>query len=235
MMDVIITGASRGIGFETAFIMATSVKCRVLAVSRNCESLLLLKKRIDEHANGSELVPFSVDFEKPGFELELINKIESLGFKPQIVINNAGLLVSKPFEDLSGLDFDRMFDVNVKSVFLIVRSLIKYFPKNAHIVNISSIGGVQGSVKFSGLSLYSASKAAVCILTECLAEELKPHDIQVNCLALGAVQTEMLSEAFPNYKAKLSANEMGKYIVDFAINGNKYFNGKVLPVSVSTP
>jgi NAD(P)-dependent dehydrogenase (short-subunit alcohol dehydrogenase family) len=147
----------------------------------------------------------------------------------------AGLLVSKPFEDLSGLDFDRMFDVNVKSVFLIVRSLIKYFPKNAHIVNISSIGGVQGSVKFSGLSLYSASKAAVCILTECLAEELKPHDIQVNCLALGAVQTEMLSEAFPNYKAKLSANEMGKYIVDFAINGNKYFNGKVLPVSVSTP
>ncbi len=234
-MDVIITGASRGIGFETAFIMATSVKCRVLAVSRNCESLLLLKKRIDEHANGSELVPFSVDFEKPGFELELINKIESLGFKPQIVINNAGLLVSKPFEDLSGLDFDRMFDVNVKSVFLIVRSLIKYFPKNAHIVNISSIGGVQGSVKFSGLSLYSASKAAVCILTECLAEELKPHDIQVNCLALGAVQTEMLSEAFPNYKAKLSANEMGKYIVDFAINGNKYFNGKVLPVSVSTP
>ena len=109
------------------------------------------------------------------------------------------------------------------------------FNEESHIVNISSIGGVQGSSKFSGLSLYSASKGAISILTECLAEELKESKISVNALALGAVQTEMLAEAFPGYKAPLSATEMAKYIYDFALTGNKYYNGKILPVSISTP
>jgi NAD(P)-dependent dehydrogenase (short-subunit alcohol dehydrogenase family) len=97
------------------------------------------------------------------------------------------------------------------------------------------MGGVQGSAKFAGLSAYSSSKAALCTLTECLAEELKLENISVNCLALGAVQTEMLSKAFPGYRAPLSASEMAEFIVQFARSGHYYFNGKILPVSSTTP
>ena len=97
------------------------------------------------------------------------------------------------------------------------------------------MGGFQGSAKFAGLSAYSSSKAAVVGLTECLAEELKDKDIFVNCLAIGAVQTEMLSEAFPGYEAPVSPKQMAEYIFDFAIKGSQFYNGKILPVSSSTP
>lgn len=116
-----------------------------------------------------------------------------------------------------------------------VRDLLPFFNPAAHIVNMSSMGGVQGSAKFPGLSLYSASKGAVGILTECLAEELKEEGVSVNALAIGAVQTEMLSQAFPDYKAPLSADEMAGFIKYFALQGKNFFNGKVLPVSLSTP
>lgn len=234
-MDVIITGASRGIGYEIALTMAASVKCRILAISRNLKPLTNLKQQVEALTNGSELTPFSLDFEQAGFELELIKKIKALHFEPGIVINNAGLLIAKPFKDLESSDFDRIFDVNVKSVFLIIKSLLEFIPQKSHIVTISSVGGIQGSAKFNGLSLYSSSKAALCVLTECLAEELKPNNIQCNCLALGSVQTEMFKEAFPGYEAAISANEMSKYIVDFALTGNRFYNGKVLAVSSTTP
>ena len=106
---------------------------------------------------------------------------------------------------------------------------------NSHIVNIGSMGGFQGSAKFKGLSLYSAAKGAVAVLTESMAEEFKERGIKVNALALGAVQTEMLASAFPGYKAPLTAGQMAEFIADFALNGHKYFNGKILPVSLSTP
>ena len=97
------------------------------------------------------------------------------------------------------------------------------------------MGGVQGSVKYSGMAYYSASKAALATLTECLAEEYKERGIFFNCLAFGAVQTEMLTEAFPGYKAPITATEAAHFVVDFALTGHRYFNGKILPVSVTTP
>jgi NAD(P)-dependent dehydrogenase (short-subunit alcohol dehydrogenase family) len=72
-------------------------------------------------------------------------------------------------------------------------------------------------------------------LTECLAEEFKEKNIAFNCLALGAVQTEMLVEAFPGYKAPLTAEEMAEFIMSFSLDGQKYLNGKIIPVSMSTP
>ena len=104
-----------------------------------------------------------------------------------------------------------------------------------HVVTISSIGGIQGSSKFSGLSAYSSSKGAVITLSELLAEEYKESGPSFNVLALGAVQTEMLEEAFPGYKAPLTADEMASYIYDFSLKANKFYNGKILQVSSSTP
>ena len=97
------------------------------------------------------------------------------------------------------------------------------------------MGGFQGSEKYKGLSYYSASKAALACLSECMAAEFLESGISVNCLALGAVQTEMFEEAFPGLKAPVTAKEMAKFIADFALNGNKFFNGKVIPVAFSDP
>jgi NAD(P)-dependent dehydrogenase (short-subunit alcohol dehydrogenase family) len=234
-MDIILTGASRGIGFETALSMAKNSHCRIMAIARNQGALERLSNEIKAFQNGSQLFPIAFDLEQEDSILKIIQQIEFHHFKPDILINNAGLLINSSITELNPTDFDRMFQLNVKSVFFLVQSLIPYFQKGSHIINISSMGAYQGSAKFAGLSLYSASKGALAVLTESMAEELKPYQISVNCLALGAVQTEMLAEAFPGYSAPVSAAQMGKFIADFAFNGNRFFNGKILPVSLSTP
>ena len=97
------------------------------------------------------------------------------------------------------------------------------------------MGGIQGSSKFAGLSGYSSSKGALITLFELLAEEYQPRGVSFNSLALGAVQTEMLEAAFPGITAPVSATQMGAYIARFVLEGHQFFNGKVLPVSSSTP
>ncbi len=224
-MNIVITGAGKGIGLELSKLFVEN-NHNTIAISRNINTL----KKIDNPF----LRPISFDLTSVDYSdlLEFMSK--ELG-SVDILINNAGLLVNKNFSNLTDTDFDSIFNTNVKAVFKLTQTLLPSFNKNAHIVNISSMGGVQGSSKFPGLSLYSASKGAVSILTECLAEELKEEHISVNALALGAVQTEMLENAFPGFKAPVSANEMAQYIYEFALTGHKYYNGKVLPVSSSTP
>jgi NAD(P)-dependent dehydrogenase (short-subunit alcohol dehydrogenase family) len=155
--------------------------------------------------------------------------------KIDILINNAGLLLNKPFGSISASEFDGIFNVNVRAPFMLTQALLPLLKEGSHVLNIGSMGGVQGSVKFPGLSVYSASKGALSVLTECLAAELEERKIAVNCLAFGSVQTEMLAKAFPGYEALTTATAMGEFVADFAMKGHKLFNGKVLPVSLSTP
>ena len=234
-MNIIVTGASKGIGRETVKRFAVHGNHKIIAISRDSEKLDTLKIECAKLNPGSDVVVFPGDITSAGFYNGFSRFISGFDNPIDILINNAGALVNKPFIQLTDDDFDYLFDVNVKSVFKLVRFLYPGFSKGSHIVNIGSMGGFQGSSKFAGLSLYSASKGALAILTEAMAEEFKGDGISVNCLALGAVQTEMLENAFPDYQAPLTANEMADFIVDFAINGKKFFNGKILPVSVSTP
>ena len=155
--------------------------------------------------------------------------------KIDILINNAGTLINKSFNETSFEDFQSVYNVNVFGVAELIRQLIPYFNKKSHVINISSIGGIGGSSKFSGLSAYSSSKGALNILTEMLAEEYKDKNISFNTLALGAVQTEMLEEAFPGYKANISPFEMANFIYKFSLEGNNFFNGKIIPVSTTNP
>ena len=229
-MDIIITGAGKGIGFELVRCFAEDETNRVLAVSRNVAAF-----NSKDFAKSNNLFLLSTDLTDESSMMQLVNFVEKNHFKPAILINNAGILVNKTFRALTSADFDAMFDLNVKAPFLLVQTLLPFFNANAHIVNIGSMGGFQGSVKFPGLSLYSASKGALAILTESLAAELVEFQIRCNCLALGAAQTEMLSSAFPGYQAPVSAQEMAGFIFDFACNSSKFINGKVIPVSVSTP
>ncbi len=233
-MNIIITGASRGIGYETAIHLAARGGNSILAIARSEKQLKELKNKVDAEFSQSHLDYFVFDFYKGDFNL-LKKEIRKQFKSVDILINNAGFLIAKPFLDLTAEDFDQSFAINIKAVFQLCRLAVPLMKKGSHIVNITSMGGVQGSVKFSGLSVYSASKGALSIFTESLAIELNEHGISVNALAFGAVDTAMLRAAFPNYIAPLKAQEMGAYVTEFALSGSQYYNGKILPVSVSTP
>ncbi len=230
-MKIVVTGASQGIGYEVVKKLLSETEHEVFALARNKKKLESLQK----YALNATFQFQAFDLLKENFQKDLIPDIvKSLG-KVDVLINNAGLLINKPIQDLTNKDFDDLFNMNVKSVFKLVRDLLPQFNENAHIVNITSMGGFQGSAKFPGMSLYSASKGALGILTECMAEELKDQHIKTNALAIGAVQTEMLTKAFPGYKAPVNAGEMADFIIDFALKGHHYINGKIIPVSLSTP
>jgi NAD(P)-dependent dehydrogenase (short-subunit alcohol dehydrogenase family) len=234
-MNIVVTGASRGIGFETVKLFSADQQNNVIAIARGREGLGRLSQVCLENKATSNVHTILFDLLEGNYMDTLIPEIVKRMNKIDILVNNAGLLIHKPFEQLEDGDFDKIFGANIKSVFRLTRYLLPYFAKDAHIVNIGSMGGVQGSVKFPGLSLYSASKGALAIFTECLAEELKSRQINVNCLALGSAQTEMLEKAFPGYKAPITGLEMAAFIADFSLHGHRWFNGKILPVSVSTP
>ncbi len=226
MKNVIITGTSRGIGFELAQIFAKN-NYQVLALSRNSEPLKKLKLK--------NISTLSVDLLNEEDLNKVVNFISKNWKNVDILINNAGKLISKPFCELTSNDFLEVYKVNVFAVAELTKLVVPFLQKGSHVVNISSIGGVQGSMKFPGLAAYSSSKGALLTLTEVLAEEFKTQEISFNTLALGAVQTEMLEEAFPGYKAPVSAKEMASYIYNFAVTGSKFYNGKILQVSSTTP
>ncbi len=226
MANIIITGTSRGIGFELAQLFAEEGH-QVLALSRHNIPISELN-----HPNISSF-PFDICNSK---DLDqLMDLLSKKWEKVDILINNAGKLLNKPFLEISASEFEEVYKVNVFGVAEITRKVIPLMPKTGHVVTISSMGGVQGSVKFPGLAAYSSSKGAVITLTELWAEEFKAKGPSFNVLALGAVQTEMLEEAFPGYIAPTTALEMASYIKDFALTGNRLYNGKLLQVSNSTP
>lgn len=225
--NIVIVGTSRGIGLELVKEFASDQHYKILALGRN---LAGMEKSFKEFQN---VTCHQLDLDSSNVQDQCNSIFESLD-SIDILINNAGMLVNKPFPELTPEDISSCYQVNVIGVMQTVQAAIKKM-QTAHIVNISSVGGFQGSVKFAGLAAYSTSKAALCSFTELFAEEYKETNIKMNCLCLGAVQTEMLEEAFPGYQAPLTANQMARYISDFALNGDKFMNGKIIPVSLSTP
>ncbi|RDI58466.1 SDR family NAD(P)-dependent oxidoreductase [Flavobacterium glaciei] len=225
MKNIIITGTSRGIGFELALQFAKAGH-QVLALSRKIPQALL---------GNENITCLSVDLSDES-ELVKVTDFLSKSWKQiDAVIHNAGSLLLKPFSETTQEDFENIYKVNVFGVANLTRICLPYLQNGSHVVTISSMGGIQGSLKFAGLAAYSSSKGAVITLSELLAEEYKERGISFNVLALGSVQTEMLAEAFPGYQAPISAGEMANYIYDFTLTGNKFFNGKVLQVSSTNP
>jgi 3-oxoacyl-[acyl-carrier protein] reductase len=236
-MNIVVTGASRGIGYELVKKMSSMGNNTIFAISRNHQKLQQLKSDCAGLNASSKVIALACDLSDKNAVVKLVSEINTHVTSIDILVNNAGAILNKPFTEISSSEIEYVYNVNVFSVVRLIQGLLPLLnasPKS-HVVNISSMGGFQGSAKFAGLSAYSSSKAALACLTECLAEEFKEKDIAFNCLALGATQTEMLNEAFPGYKAPLSSSEMATYIADFALNAHKYMNGKVIPVSLSTP
>ena len=224
MKTLLVTGASRGVGFEI---------CKQAAA--NGHTVIALSRNISPLKGIPNIHPFSVDLSNELEVVDFVKEISSSFKSIDVLINNAGSLINKPFLEISSSDFEAVFKVNVFAVASLTRLMLPMINAKGHVLNITSMGGVQGSAKFPGLSAYSSSKGALVILTELLAEEFKDSGPSFNALALGAVQTEMLEEAFPGYKAPVSAVQMAEYIIDFALKGHQFYNGKVLPISSSTP
>ena len=226
MKQILITGTSRGIGFEMVKLFSEAGH-RVLAISRNPDSI--------EKLDLKNVTTIACDITKEEDIQEIQDLLNTDWKQVDILINNAGSLLNKPFQEATIAEFKQVYNTNVFGVAALIKIVLPLMKATSHVVNISSMGGVQGSVKFAGLSAYSSSKGALITLTELLAEEYKENGPSFNVLALGAVQTEMLEEAFPGYQASISAEEMAAYIINFSLTGNKFYNGKLLQVSNSTP
>ncbi len=227
--NYLITGASRGIGFELARQLA-DIGHHVLATARNQQALEKLKL----HAPGLIDI-LAADLTDPATPEMIRQRLSDADTSLDGVVHNAGLLINKPFEKLTDKDWQSVLEVNLLGPVRLTRTLLSTFTEEAHLVMISSMGGFQGSKKFPGLSAYSTAKGAVSILTEALAAELGEKGVAVNCLCLGAVQTEMFEEAFPGMKAPVNPEEMAGHICWFLLNGHRFYNGKVIPVAQSDP
>lgn len=234
-MNIVITGASSGVGFEAVLEFILKNDNNIIALARSEDKLRRLYDIATSLNPECNLFPAKFDIVHDDYPGRLVPFIKDRMGNVDVLINNAGTLINKPFTQLAQLDFAEMLQSNLLGHVKMIQHLLPLMNSGSHIVNIGSMGGFQGSVKFAGLAAYSASKAALHTLTECLAPELADHNIKINCLALGSAQTEMLDKAFPDYQSPVMAFEMGKFIADFALTGHKFFNGKVLPVSVSTP
>ncbi len=227
--NIIITGASRGIGRELAKTHLQNGN-NVLAISRNEEKL----KELKEFEKHSELRILPLDISNYE-DLNLITQVISDWEKIDVLYNNAGFLVNKPFSEISEEDIDYSLEVNYKAPFRIIQLVIGKMNADSHIVNITTMGAVQGSLKFPGLAAYSSSKAGIVTLTELLAQEFTSDEPRINAIALGAVQTEMLEEAFPGYQAPISPESMAFYLYEFGLTGHHFQNGKTIQLSISTP
>lgn len=236
-LNIVITGASQGVGFEVARQFAALGNNNIVAIARNEENLKKLKNACIKENIQAHLYPIAFDLNSnEPYTSTLIPFIMQNLSHVDILINNAGFLINKAFKDLSNSEMQEMVSTNFLSAAKLIRDIIPLInPAGGHVVNISSMGGFQGSMKFNGLSVYSASKAAIASLTECLAQEYIESKISFNCLALGAVDTEMFRKAFPTLNAPKTAEQVAKFIVQFAQNGSSYFNGKVIPVTTTTP
>ena len=222
MKTLLITGAGKGIGYATA-LLAAKQGHQVIALSRNIDALKGIER----------INPYAVDLAEPEQIENFVAQLD--GTQIDVLLNNAGLLTNTPVGESKFALYERIYKVNVFGLAELTRLVLPLMNTSGHIVNISSMGGIQGSAKFPGLSIYSSSKAAVITLTELWAEEFKESGPRCNALALGAVQTQMLAEAFPGFDAPITAEDFATYVLDFCLTGQLYYNGKVLQVSSSTP
>jgi len=222
---IVVLGASQGIGAALVNVFAANSSNQVYALSRQLD-------KMQQQFQQANVYPLQLDL-----LTDVHDQIAALALPDKIdtVINNAGLLINKPFETITHQDFHNSYQVNVIGIMEATQALLPKLSAGSHIVNISSMGGFQGSLKFAGLAAYSTAKAALCSFTEMFAEEYKESGIHMNCLCLGAVQTEMLAQAFPGYQAPTTPEEMAKYIANFAEHSGQLLNGKIIPVSASNP
>src|SRR5690554_2015200 len=229
-MSVCITGSGGGLGYELIHAFLVGTDLHVAAVTRDGKALRQKLKSVEGYDRIS-IIEADITTDKGRKAIyHALNDLPELGY----FIHNAGVLVFKPFKEITESELTAVYNVNVFAPFLLTQKLLPLM-RRTHIINISSIGGVEGSMKFAGLSVYSSSKAALNCLTEMWSEEFKDTDNVFNCLALGSVETEMFKTAFPGVSAASGVGNLARYIVSFALQAPSVMRGKIIPLSISNP
>jgi NAD(P)-dependent dehydrogenase (short-subunit alcohol dehydrogenase family) len=221
----IVTGGGRGIGAATAELLA-SHGARVMLASRTESEI----RNIASVIANSGWCPTDVSSESQ--VTSLFNQtLERMG-PVDILVNCAAVLSSESVESLSLDAWNEIQAINITGTFLCCREAFRQMKgRGGAIVNVSSLGGVQGTEKFPGYSAYTTSKYAVIGLTESLAVEARSQNIRVNCVAPGAVDTQMLKKAAPELKTKTSPLDIANIILFLCDESRSAsLNGTVIPV-----
>ncbi len=211
----IITGSGRGIGASTAEVLAES-GAKVVLTSRSISQLQEVSERIEKHFGKNHCLIFAGDIGDEDFVSHLFQEVEKQWGAIDILINNAATLEMGDFPDFKTESWDETMRVNLRGPFLCSRFAFQAMIRSKRggcIVNLSSLGGIKGTEKFPGLSAYTVSKHGIVGLTESLAVEGKKHNIRVNCVAPGAVETTMLKKAAPFLKTKTKPEDIAKIIL----------------------
>jgi len=188
MKTVIITGASRGIGAQTARLFAKNGYATIINYNKSEKEALALKQELLEQGCCVEL--FRADVSNYNECKAMADYVAKKYKRIDVLVNNAGISQIKPLFDVSEDDFDLVMSTNFKSVFNTCKVVSDYMvsQKYGKIINLSSVWGEVGA---SCESIYCASKAAVVGFTKALAKELGPSNINVNCVAPGFIKTDM--------------------------------------------
>ncbi|MCM1043538.1 MAG: SDR family NAD(P)-dependent oxidoreductase [Corallococcus sp.] len=188
MKTALITGASRGIGAETAKVFAENGYCVYVNYFKSKQSAEDLVKQITD--NGLDAHAIYADVSKEDDVAAMFGHIERYCKRLDVLVNNAGVSLYRQIQDVESADYDRVMDVNCKGAFLCSKYAAKLMLKRdfGSIVNVSSIWGLNGA---SCESVYSMSKFAIVGLTRSLAAELEDAGIRVNCICPPIVSTSM--------------------------------------------
>lgn len=208
---VMITGGAKGIGRACAEIFLEA-GFSVSLISRTSTELENTAKELLKTYPG-RVSSLCGDISQPSIVKNWFAQTQKELGIPTALINNASIFLNKPISEQSLEEWEKVIKVNLNGSFLCAQALFqcaKESPAPKSIVNISSLAGIRGTEKFPGLSSYVASKFAVVGLTEALAVEGRDLGIRVNCIAPGAVDTEMLRKALPSLKPKAVPRDIAK-------------------------
>ncbi len=235
---VVITGASKGIGAATAILFARKGYNVVLNYNESLQSVKLLSSSL--LGQGFNVMSVKADVSNKLETDYLINETVAKFGSVDVLINNAGISISAPINDMDIHDSDRIFDVNLKGVYNCCKSVVPQMvsQKSGKIINISSMWGQVGA---SCEVAYSAAKAGVIGLTKALAKELAPSGITVNAIAPGLIDTTMNSdytiEEIEDFVSRIPISRMGTpdeialAVYFLAGDGADYITGQVLGVN----
>ncbi len=220
----VVTGASSGIGQRTAELLADR-GARVVIAARS-------EAKLREIAASRDMHVVAGDVSDSAFIERLFAETESKFGPCDVLVNNAGMIDPAPLLDTTPERWDRMFAVNVHSIYLACRRALPSMiqRRSGTIVNVASISGVIGPEKFPGWVSYCASKGAVISLTEALAVEIKEHGVRVNSVSPGSVDTKMWAEASGGAPAEMTADEVAEAILFLASERSRPMNGQDLHV-----
>ena len=205
----LITGASGGIGSEIALRLAKDGFNIAACYCSDENGIAELAKKLDE--TDAEYRLYKADVSDYNSIKDVFADATDFFGGVSVLVNNAGIAQQKLFTDITEQEFDRITAVNFKGVFNCCKCAVPFMvnQKNGKIINISSMWGVYGA---SCETVYSATKAAVIGLTKSLARELAPSNVQVNCVAPGAIDTKMNNILSDADKAAFAAEiPMGRF------------------------